>query len=312
MASQSSASLPALRSLDLSNNRDYTCEGLSELTQLRELDLNRCDAIQDQHLQQLHALHDLETLRLYGCHKIKDPGFNKLFANLPKLTTLELAFCWWHEGHDLRWPQHLVHLDLHESKRLVDAAIESIPNKQGLRTLNLFQCLVLTDRSMASLRGLSELTWLDIGSIRALTDDSLASIATLTGLTHLGMCDNANFTGAGLARLATLTRLQELDLWHCEALTDEGLSACASMPDLRRLVLASCAKLGDAGHRTPRQAAIAAHAASRRLPRRHGRGDREAARPRTRRADAEGLPRHRRRRRASPDGHAVAALRRPS
>lgn len=241
--------LPALRVLDLSSNKAYTGEGLAALTQLRELSLNKCDAIQDRHLQVLHGLHQLETLRLYGCHKIKDPGFNRLFAKLPNLATLELAFCWWHEGHDLHWPEHLVHLDLHESKRLVDAAIIAIPNKQGLRTLNLFQCLVLTDRSLEALRGLTELGRLDIGSIRALTDAGMAHVSTLRGLTHLGLCDNANITGSGLQQLASLTKLEELDLWHCEALTDEGLVACASMPAMRRLVLSSCSKIGDAGLR---------------------------------------------------------------
>ncbi|MFT7537241.1 MAG: F-box/leucine-rich repeat protein 14 [Hyphomicrobiaceae bacterium] len=241
--------MSALRVLDLSSNKEYTGAGLASLTQLRELNLNRCDAIQDRHLQALHGLRDLATLRLYGCHKIKDRGFNDLFAKLPSLHTLELAFCWWHEGHELHWPEHLVHLDLHESKRLVDAAIIAIPNKQGLRTLNLFQCLVLTDRSLEALRGLTELDSLDIGSIRALTDEGMAHVATLTGLTHLGLCDNANITGSGVRQLASLTKLEELNLWHCEALTDDGLVACASMPAMRRLVLSSCGKVGDAGLR---------------------------------------------------------------
>ena len=64
-------------------------------------------------------------------------------------------------------PPNLVHLDLHESKRLVDAAIVNLRNKHGLRTLNLFQCLVLTDRALEALAGLAQLEWFAAGSIRA-------------------------------------------------------------------------------------------------------------------------------------------------
>ena len=243
------ADLPKLRSLDLSGNKEFAGEGLHVLRDLRVLNLSNCVALKDQHMAKIAELHSLEELRLYGCHKITDKGFNRLFAGLDQLHTLELAFCWWHQGHELRLPPNLVHLDLHESKRLVDDAIIAIRNKQGLRTLNLFQCLVLTDRSLDALKGLTELEWLDVGSIRALTDAGLAHVATLSGLAHLSLCDNANFTGQGVAQLATLRGLKELNLWHCEALTDVGLRACAAMPQLQRLNLASCALVGDAGLR---------------------------------------------------------------
>lgn len=243
------ADLPKLRSLDLSDNKEFTGKGLQVLRDLRVLNLNNCVALKDQHMGAIGELHNLEELRLYGCHKITDKGFNRLFAGLAKVHTLELAFCWWHQGHKLQLPPNLVHLDLHESKRLVDDAILAIRNKQGLRTLNLFQCLVLTDRSLEALAGLTKLEWLDVGSIRALSDAGLAHVATLTGLRHLSLCDNANFTGKGIAQLATLRGLQELNLWHCEAVTDDGLAACAAMPELRRLNLASCALIGDAGVR---------------------------------------------------------------
>ena len=243
------ADLPQLRSLDLSGNKEFTGEGLQGLRGLRVLNLNNCAALKDRHMATIAELRNLEELRLYGCHKITDKGFNRLFAGLDKVHTLELAFCWWHQGRQLRLPPNLVHLDLHESKRLVDDAIVAIPNKQGLRTLNLFQCLVLTDRSLAALAGLTELRWLDVGSIRALTDAGLAHVATLTGLEHLSLCDNANFTGRGIAQLASLRGLKELNLWHCEALTDDGLQACAAMAELQRLNLASCALIGDAGVR---------------------------------------------------------------
>lgn len=245
--------LPELCVLDLSDNKEFTGDGVGKLRGLRELNLNNCAAIKDQHLRPLGKLANLEVLRLYGCHKITDKGFNRLFAQLDQLHTLELAFCWWHEGHKLMLPPNLVHLDLHESKRLVDDAIIAIRNKQGLRTLNLFQCLELTDRSLKALRGLADLRWLDVGSIRALTDAGLGHIATLTGLEHLSICDNAHFTGQGLQQLAGLRQLAELNLWHCEAMTDEGLRVCASMPRLRRLNLASCSRIGDAGLRALRR-----------------------------------------------------------
>ena len=124
------ADLPKLRSLDLSGNKEFAGEGLHVLRDLRVLNLSNCVALKDQHMAKIAELHSLEELRLYGCHKITDKGFNRLFAGLDQLHTLELAFCWWHQGHELRLPPNLVHLDLHESKRLVDDAIIAIRNAQ--------------------------------------------------------------------------------------------------------------------------------------------------------------------------------------
>ena len=119
----------------------------------------------------------MKSLQLYGCHRLTDKGFNRLFQKLPNLETLDVAFCWWHEGDDLVLPAGLVHLDLHESKRLKDAALINLKGNDSLRTLNLFQCLVLTDRGLEPLEDLPELKSLNLGSIRALTDDGLEHLS---------------------------------------------------------------------------------------------------------------------------------------
>ena len=125
--------LTGLTHLDLACGRgqfgDAGMEQIKGLTKLQSLDLDGQDTITDQGVKHLSELGDLQVLEMYGCHRITDKGFNQVLSKLTNLETLSLAFCWWHEGKELRLPVGLVELDLHESKRLVDDALVRLPKK---------------------------------------------------------------------------------------------------------------------------------------------------------------------------------------
>ena len=128
--------LRTLLQLDLSCGRgqfgDVGMEQIKQLTQLKSLDLDGQDTITDDGIRHLAQLTDLRHLGMYGCHRITDEAFNDVFGKLEKLQTLDLAFCWWHEGKTLQLPSGLVELDLHESKRLTDDALITMRGKSSL------------------------------------------------------------------------------------------------------------------------------------------------------------------------------------
>jgi len=219
---------------------------IGELRRLRELDLSHCDKVTDEGLLHLAGLTELRRLSLYGLHKVTTPGFNAVLPHLEQLEELDLGFCWWHEGHGMRFPPRLRRLDLRESKRIVDEVIVGLP-KGELVALNLHYCHELTDLSLEALRGLERLEELDLGSIRSLTDSGLEAVATLRGLRVLDASDNDHFTDAGLAQLGALESLESLSLWHTEGLTGERAGWLASLTRLRTLNLADCAGFDDAG-----------------------------------------------------------------
>ncbi|MFT5465320.1 MAG: F-box/leucine-rich repeat protein 14 [Verrucomicrobiales bacterium] len=259
--------------LDLSNCREFTGVGLSELnhkSSLRKLDLS-CDRglINDKGLQELRGFteliqlelagHDkikkgvvhleemtkLESLNLYGCVGIEDKEANSLFSKLTNLQRLNMGFCWWHIGDGLVFPESLTDLNLVESKRLSDAAFVEFPCRDSLLRLNLFQCLELTDQAVASFADLTQLESLNLGCIRALTNEALKSIRGNTGLTELVICDNDNFDDSGLAHLAGMKKLEVLNLWHTKGVTGSGFKHLAAMTELVELNLADCYFLED-------------------------------------------------------------------
>ena len=245
-----------LKHLDLAHRRgkirNYHLEFFSSLTKLTHLNLNQSrnyhdNKLSDKGIKHLETLTNLEFLGLYGGHDITDEGYTQLFKKLKKLKYLEMGFNWKHKGKELELPEGLVHLDLADSFNLLDDAIVNIKNKQTLRFLNLFYCLVLTDKTLEALRDLNKLEDLNVGGIRSLTDEGLKCLENNIGLKILCINDNDNFSDNGLLHLKKMTKIEKLDLWHLPSIKGDGLVCTKDMMKLKSINLADCFALTDEG-----------------------------------------------------------------
>lgn len=129
-----------LKRLDISAGRgslsQQGVDNLREFTALVDLDLNGQTNFKS--LKPLETMRDLERLNLYGCIGIREPGLTSLLEKLPKLTNLNLGFCWPLKGDGLVFPKTLTNLTLVECKQLGDAGFENFHARESLVHLDMY------------------------------------------------------------------------------------------------------------------------------------------------------------------------------
>lgn len=150
-----------LTSLDLSRC-SVTCQGLSELPKIRELNLESC-VINNQQLAELTNLTNLTSLRLSWCNKITDQGL-RAFSNLSKLNFLSLKGC----------------------EKISDNGLFALTNLTNLTHLDLEWNRKITDQGVIALTNLTNLTFLSIShEIKANGSSDLAQLASLNPWNNL-------------------------------------------------------------------------------------------------------------------------------
>ena len=211
--------LPNLETLNITLNRDVTCEGMAYLAavpKLRNLQIGGNEMCADRIL----AAKSIERLR-FGVG-FGDAAFLQALAAMPNLRELDLGV-----------------------QNDEDELMAALENLTGLRVLRLYAPGV-SDAGLAHLKGLRNLDELDFPGhpIPKLTGPGLQYLAGLPKLRRL----SAGFSGItddGLAHVAGLRQLESLDLGFCR-IGDAGLEHLQGLTNLRELNL-QATQVGDAG-----------------------------------------------------------------
>jgi hypothetical protein len=150
---------------------------LARLTQLRELNLDRCDEITDQGVKALAGLLQLQRLVLRRCDRVTDGGLAAL-RRLGQLKTLDLNSLDRVTGAGLRAlkgsaaAEALTALDLSDSGLDDEGAAGLCGALRGLRQLDIRRCAHVSDACLAHVAGLPLLESFEKRGCRGITQPS--------------------------------------------------------------------------------------------------------------------------------------------
>ena len=136
------------------------------LSSLEHVGLSHSSKTSNLDLGHLCSRPSIKTLKLTGCYRITDEGFQNMAEKLTNITTLHL-----------------------EKTSCTDLAIHHICRHQrGLLVLNLSECKHITDGALGSLAsGLKQLNWLSIARCTQLTADGVKQLSSVKSLKHLDL-----------------------------------------------------------------------------------------------------------------------------
>jgi Leucine-rich repeat (LRR) protein len=161
-------------------------ELISDLTDLREVNVMYCKTFTNADMAFLRSLTKLE--RLYLPNEISDEGFRHL-APLKELQLLRL-----HNG------------------TMTDAGLAALKDKTEMRELSLWRCRGITGKGLKNLAGMKRLKHLDLRRCDAVTDEGIPFLAGLTQLEVLDVSVMPKFTDRGFRQLKRLTNLRRLGI----------------------------------------------------------------------------------------------------
>jgi beta-lactamase regulating signal transducer with metallopeptidase domain/Leucine-rich repeat (LRR) protein len=230
--------LTNLKSLSFSSYRqsehtlvnDEVLESWSGLTNLRVLNVTRCD-LSPRGAATLANFQQLRSLQLHGTTGITDempslsPHLRELSLRVPKLTNRGLA--------KIGELAKLEFLSLHDTRHMTGAGLKELEKLAALQWLTLSGA-TLNDSGTQALTQLPLLTELTMFDCK-LSDDAVAALGQLKHLTTLNLSSN-NLTDSQVKLLAGLSTLLDLDLGN-NPITDAALPPLANLKQLRVLRL---------------------------------------------------------------------------
>jgi Leucine-rich repeat (LRR) protein len=151
---------------------------LAKLTNLRQLEIFRCQGIAGDGVSALQGL-GLERLTLRDLPAVDDSGM-QLFANLPKLKRLYL----------------------HELEAVTDEGLKNLGSLTALEVLDIWSVPQLSDSTMEVIAGLPNLKVLSIRST-GITDAAVDAILKLNNLKVLTLKENGQVSAEAVSKLST-------------------------------------------------------------------------------------------------------------
>ncbi len=207
------ARFPALEQIRCGQTRvgDAGLLHLSNMNQLRALDLSDCNRVSASGVAAIARLPNLKFLKVWGS-QINDA----VMDSIAQIKTLEV-------------------LGLNDTM-VSDAGIEKLENLTALKEIHLVRTRV-GDSGIAVLAGLPELSTLGLRDTQ-LSDEGLSHISHMKKLTNLDLSENRSpgITDAGMAHLSKLDTLLELNLWTT-AVGDAGVAQLTGLTKLKSLNL---------------------------------------------------------------------------
>jgi len=158
-----------------SNLPDGLLYVLSSLTQLRELNLFKCDEITNDGVQSLSLLTQLEVLALHNCNAITDAGLQLLPVSLKELL-------------------------LYRGKKITNVGLNALKRLPNLHTLSILGCYRISDNGLQILASMLRLEVLTLSWCSRITNVGVALLASLVNLTKLYL--------DGCHRITTFTVLE--------------------------------------------------------------------------------------------------------
>ncbi|MGN6133952.1 MAG: leucine-rich repeat domain-containing protein [Aureliella sp.] len=241
------ASLEQLQTLTIAQS-EMTAAGwqhISQLKQLRQLDLRECSLGNEDFAAAISGLSELQVLRMSGKNgatTVDDTGIVALKA-CPKLKVLAGDYLWISEVGLAELSSLKELRELYLANTLVDdAALARIAAMPSIKKLRIAK----TGIGREGLEHLTTLSLeeLDLSECININDDALEPVGKLVSLKKLNLWRDA-IGDAGVAHLAGLKNLEWLNIDNTQ-LTDEGLKSFAGYSKLSFLHLGSTA-VTDAG-----------------------------------------------------------------
>jgi hypothetical protein len=171
-------------------------------------------------------LHNLRTLQLTKCDKLRNDGIKLVCENLPFLTNLDLSGIYLLSEDGMKHVatlNFLERLNLADCENVNDRCLNCISSLTRLKYLNLSNCFFVSDTGISFLVPLIHLETLILTKVEELTDACLVeSLSQLPHLTELNLSE-CRFTDVGLEHLKKeFYALRQLDISYCEDLSEEG------------------------------------------------------------------------------------------
>ncbi|KAK3405633.1 hypothetical protein EUGRSUZ_K01865 [Eucalyptus grandis] len=227
-----------LREMTNAGNRLLGALSLPRYRQVKRIDLEFAQDIEDKHLESLEneyseSLKSLETLNLNGCQKISDKGIAAVTSCCPNLKVFSI---YWNVRvtdigikHLVENCRHLVDLNLSGCKNITDKSLELVADSYNeLQSLNLTRCVKLTDIGLRQiLFKCSSLQSLNLYALSSLTDNAYNNISSLSHLKYLDLCGAQNLSDDALSCIAKCGKVVALNLTWCVRITDKGVIAVA-------------------------------------------------------------------------------------
>jgi len=213
------------------------------LSELKELRILNCRALDDAMVGRLTGLGKLDTLALTNS-AITDAGVQTIVQAFPELVELDLSSNTNMTGAALKTIAGLAKLERLSllQNRFNDLNTRRLSKMPQLRSLDLRGNMEAGDMTLAVVGKLPQLTALKHRST-AVTDSGLADLAASQSLESLLMQDFAITSAAG-PELAKLSKLSSLEIFRCQGFGSDGVLALAGMP-LARLTLRDLPDVGD-------------------------------------------------------------------
>jgi F-box/leucine-rich repeat protein 14 len=245
------AKLPFLTSLDLTDCRNISADGVAKLSdakELRRLFLNGC------HLADAFSIPvaGLPALEEFSISSLEDSALSAM-GKVGKLRTLKVADCSNITDGGLtalaRGSLRMVGLNLRRCEQLTDVGVLDVCRLVALKRLKVDGCVQLTDAAACAIvKACPLLESVAFSGCRRLTDATLAQLWRLRNLESVNL-SRTSITDAGLKEVANLEGLQSLDLSDCVSVTDVGVSMLTRLWGLEYLSVDSCPQVTDASMR---------------------------------------------------------------
>jgi hypothetical protein len=171
----------------------------------------------------------------------------QIFADLPKLSELEIRGIW---NHDCGMNQllmnihklsHLVYLNLSDGSEIDVAAFHNLSKLPTLRELTI-QIVPFKPAFLETIGMLTQLEYLFVNHVPEITNASLVFLTALTQLKAINLCDNEKLGDECFSYVSHLTRLTNLGLSNVGLKTVRKLSI---FQDLKDLELHACRQIFD-------------------------------------------------------------------
>jgi F-box/leucine-rich repeat protein 14 len=224
---------------------DNHMRALGMFTQLKCLDLGRCEMVTDQGLEDIGTLVRLQYINLWKCC-ISDRSMHRigLLEHLEHLCVGECVQITNRGLESISRITTLQHLDIHGCVRVSDKGIVAISQITSLQYLDLWGCKCVTDAGIKSIGRLVRLQHLDLSRCEQITDNGLESIGQIAPLRYLCMYGCDGVTDIGLIGLCQNVRLEYLNLGKCARITDQGIVCVINcLKQLRNLRVSECDRL---------------------------------------------------------------------
>jgi Leucine-rich repeat (LRR) protein len=227
---------PDLKELNLSSNANMSSQILKPISELKGLQslLLIQTRLNDISTRRLSQLQELRVIDLRGNMEAGDLTLEVL-SGLPNLKTLKhRSTAVTDYGMELLSENESIENLLIQDFVITDASGPYLAKLPKLSQLEIFRCPSFGDDGVKALMGMP-LQRLTLRDLSVVSDDAMLVFTDMPKLKRLYLHELAGVSDVGLANLGAVKTLETLDIWSIPKMTDETIDVIASLPNLTEL-----------------------------------------------------------------------------